>query len=183
MFRGIEALSERRLIVANVIAYKDKLPDIHPSCFIASGAKVIGHTTFAQSVNCWFNAVVRGDVNYITVGQSTNIQDNAVLHVTTGGNPLIIGARVTIGHSAVLHACTIGDECLIGMGSVILDGAVISDHCLVAAGAVVPPGKEFPPKSLILGNPAKAVRELTDDEIANIRVSASHYVELSRSYM
>lgn len=147
-----------------IAKFKGKAPVIDDSVFIASSADVIGDVTIGAHSSVWFNAVVRGDVHYIKIGEYTNVQDNCTLHVTNGVAPLNIGSRVTIGHQALLHGCTVEDDCLIGMGAVILDDAVIRRGSVVAAGSVVPPGKEYPENSLIIGSPAKFKREITKAE-------------------
>ncbi len=141
-----------------------KDPIIPRSAWIAPSADVLGDVVLGEHVSIWFGAVVRGDVNKITIGEYSNVQDGTVIHVTNGGHSTIIGARVTIGHKALLHACTVGDDCLIGMGSVMLDGVEVGAGSIVAAGALLTPGKKFPPSSLILGSPAKAVRTITAEE-------------------
>jgi carbonic anhydrase/acetyltransferase-like protein (isoleucine patch superfamily) len=141
-----------------------KDPLIPASAWIAASADVMGDVTLGEHVSIWFCAVVRGDVNKITIGDHSNVQDGTVIHVTNGGHATHIGARVTIGHKALLHACTVGDDCLIGMGSVMLDGVEVGAGSIVGAGALLTPGKKFPPGSLILGSPAKAVRRITADE-------------------
>jgi carbonic anhydrase/acetyltransferase-like protein (isoleucine patch superfamily) len=151
-----------------IASFGTKSPVIPPSSFIAPGAHIIGDVTLGENSSVWFGAVIRGDVNKITIGDYTNVQDNVVIHVTNGGHATHIGARVTIGHKAVLHACTVGNDCLIGMGSVILDGVEIGDGSVVAAGALVTPGKKFPPGSMILGSPAKAVRQVRPEERAEM---------------
>lgn len=147
-----------------------KEPKIDPSCFIAPSADVLGDVSIGAGSSIWFNAVVRGDVHYIKIGEHTNVQDNCTLHVTNNFAALEIGSRVTIGHQALLHGCTIEDDCLIGMGSVILDKAVIRRGSIVAAGAVVPPGKEYPENSLIIGSPAKVKREVGTEEFEKMIV-------------
>jgi len=141
-----------------------KKPTIHPTAWIADSANVLGDVTLGEHTSIWFQAVARGDVHWIKVGNYTNVQDGAVLHVTNGRYPLTIGERVTIGHKALLHGCTVGNDCLIGMGAILLDDVTVGDGCVVAAGALLPPGKKYPPNSLILGSPAKAVRTLTPEE-------------------
>jgi carbonic anhydrase/acetyltransferase-like protein (isoleucine patch superfamily) len=141
-----------------------KTPKISSTAWIAPGASVLGDVTLGEHVSIWFSTVVRGDVNYIRIGDYSNVQDGTVIHVTNGGNPTNIGARVTIGHKAMLHACTVGDDCLIGMGAILLDEVEIGAGSVVAAGALVPPGKKFPPGSLILGSPAKVIRALRAEE-------------------
>lgn len=153
-------------------------PTIGNDCFVAPSADLIGRATLGDGVNVWYGAVVRADVNTITIGRETNIQDNAVLHVTRD-NPLTIGQRCTIGHSAIVHAATVGDRCLVGMGSIILDGAIIGDDSLVAAGAVVTPNKRFPPRSLLVGSPATVMRTLTDDELVRMKENVEEYLLLA----
>jgi carbonic anhydrase/acetyltransferase-like protein (isoleucine patch superfamily) len=126
----------------------------------------MGDVTLGEHVSVWFGAVVRGDVNKITIGNYSNVQDGTVIHVTQGGHSTHIGERVTIGHKALLHACSVGNDCLIGMGAILLDGVEIGDGSIVAAGALVTPGKKFPPGSMILGSPAKAVRSVKAEERA-----------------
>lgn len=162
-----------------LLPFEGVTPSLGEGVFIAPGARVIGRVTLGEQVSVWYNAVLRGDLEAITVGARTNIQDGSVIHITGGKFPTHIGRGVTIGHKALIHACTIGDNCLIGMGSIILDGAKISDNCLVAAGAVVTPGKTFPARTLILGNPARPVRELTEDEITSFKSSADRYIALA----
>lgn len=141
-----------------------KNPSIPPSAWIAPSADVMGEVILGEHVSIWFGAVVRGDVNSITIGDYTNVQDGTVIHVTQGGHCTVIGKRVTIGHKALLHACTVGDDCLIGMGAILLDGVEIGAGSVVAAGALVTPGKKFPPGSMIMGAPAKAVRQVQPAE-------------------
>lgn len=158
--------------------YDGQGPKIGNGCFIAPSADLIGQVTLGDGVGIWYGAVVRADVNTITIGRQTNIQDNAVLHVTRD-NPLTIGERCTIGHAAIVHAATIGDRCLIGMGAIILDGAIIGNDSLVAAGAVVTPNKRFPPRSLLVGSPATVVRTLSDDELMGMKENVDQYLLLA----
>lgn len=157
----------------------DIVPDVHPSVFVADTARVMGRVTLAEDASVWFGAVLRGDTDPITVGRGSNIQDGSVLHADVG-YPLTIGEYVTVGHQVMLHGCTIGDESLIGIGAVVLNGARIGRHCLVGAGALVTEGKEFPDGSMILGSPAKLVRQLTPQQIEGLRWSARHYIENAR---
>lgn len=145
--------------------------------FIAEGARVCGNVTLEDGVNIWYNAVLRGDEGDITVGENSNVQDNAVLHGAVN-----MGKGVTVGHGAIVHACTVGDNCLIGMGAIILNDAVIGENSIVGAGALVTKGKVFPAGSLIMGSPAKAVRELSTEEIEGIRKNALEYVRLSGTH-
>ncbi|WIF94367.1 gamma carbonic anhydrase family protein [Caminicella sporogenes] len=165
-----------------IIKYKDYEPDVHNSCFIAETAQIIGRVTLKENVNIWFGSVLRGDGNYIEVGENTNIQDNCVVHINSE-MPTIIGKNCTIGHGAIVHACIIGNNVLVGMGAIVLDGAVIEDNVIIGAGALIPPGKTVPKNSLVIGSPGKVVRELTDEEIKNLKQSAIHYVELAKDYL
>lgn len=159
----------------------DIVPDVHPSVFVADTARVMGRVALAEDASVWFGAVLRGDTDPITVGRGSNIQDGSVLHADVG-YPLTIGEHVTVGHQVMLHGCTIGDESLIGIGAVVLNGARIGRHCLVGAGALVTEGKEFPDGSMILGSPAKVVRQLTPEQIEGLRWSARHYIENARRF-
>jgi carbonic anhydrase/acetyltransferase-like protein (isoleucine patch superfamily) len=151
-----------------IAEYSGKAPKIPASAWIAPSADVLGDVTLGEHVSIWFQTVVRGDVHWIRIGDYTNVQDASVLHVTNGKFPLTIGKRVTIGHKALLHGCTVGDDCLIGMGAILLDGVEVGAGSVVAAGALLPPGKKYHPGSLILGAPAKAVRELKPEEQAEL---------------
>ena len=159
----------------------DLLPAIHESVWVADSARVIGNVTLAEGCSVWFGAVVRGDTDTITIGKGSNIQDNSVLHADIG-TPLVIGANVTVGHQVVLHGCTIGDGSLIGIQAVVLNGAKIGKNCLVGAGALVTEGKEFPDGCMILGSPAKAVRQLSEAQIEGLKMSAQHYMDNARRY-
>ncbi len=158
-------------------------PTIPKSCFIEETAVVIGEVVMGEDCSVWFNAVIRGDVNYIRIGERTNVQDLCMLHVTHDTHPLIIGNDVTIGHHVVLHGCTIQDRVLVGMGAIIMDGAVIGEDSVVGAGALVTEGTAVPPKSLILGSPAKVKRPVTEKELAWVRESAENYVRYARQYL
>ena len=163
-----------------MLAFGAHLPQFLPeSVFIAAGARVIGQVSLGPGSSIWFNTVLRGDVHSITIGRQTNIQDNTVVHVTTGGHPTVIGDQVTIGHAAILHACTIGSRSLVGMGAIVLDGAIIPEDSMVGAGSLVTPGQTFPPGSLILGSPARLKRALTPQEILDLVLSARHYEQLA----
>lgn len=158
-------------------------PTIPQSCFIEATAVVIGDVLMGENCSVWFNAVVRGDVNSIRIGNRTNVQDLCMLHVTHDTHPLLIGHEVTIGHSVVLHGCTIKDRVLVGMGAIIMDGAVIGEDSVVGAGALVVEGTIVPPKSVILGSPARVRRLATDKELAWIKESAENYVKYLRQYL
>lgn len=150
-------------------------PQVHPTAFVADSAQVVGRVTLGEGSSVWFNTVIRADNEPMTIGAGSNIQDGSVLHSDTGF-PLSVGERVTVGHQVVLHGCTVGDESLIGIGAVVLNGAKIGKHCLVGAGSLVTEGKEFPDGSMILGSPAKVVRQLTPEQIDGLRRSAQHYI-------
>ncbi len=151
-------------------------PQLHATAWVADGATVIGRVALGESSSAWTGAVLRGDNEWITLGARCNVQEGAVLH-TDMGFPLVLHDEVTVGHQAMLHGCTVGEGSLIGIQAVVLNGARIGRQCLVGAGAVVTEGKVFPDRSLILGAPAKVVRELTDDDVARLRLSALSYVE------
>ena len=166
----------------SIIPYKSIVPRLHPSVFVAEGARIIGDVEIGKDSSVWFNTVIRGDVNYIRIGERTNIQDNSVIHVTHQKYPTIIGSNVTIGHNAVIHACTIYDYCLIGMGAVVLDDAKVGPTSIVAAGAVVTMRMIIPEGVLVAGIPARVVRELTPEEKKSLVQSAQNYVEYVSTY-
>jgi carbonic anhydrase/acetyltransferase-like protein (isoleucine patch superfamily) len=157
-------------------------PVLGASVFIAESAAVIGDVHLGEACSVWFGAVLRGDFLPIRIGARTNVQDNAVLHITSDRAATTVGEDVTVGHSVILHGCTIGSSCLIGMGSVVLDGAVIGDESLVAAGSLVTPGFLVAPRSFALGRPAKVVRAVRPEELAMIRASAQSYVRHAQTF-
>jgi len=172
------------------LKFKEWEPQLGKNAWIADGASVIGNVEMGEDSAVWFGCVVRGDVHYIKIGDRTNIQDLSMVHVThykksdmSDGNPTIIGNDVTVGHRVMLHGCTIEDACLIGMSATILDGAVIGKESIVGAGALVTKNKIFPPRSLIMGSPAKVVRELSDEEVEELYASASRYVKFKNEYI
>jgi carbonic anhydrase/acetyltransferase-like protein (isoleucine patch superfamily) len=156
-------------------------PQVHESAWVADSAQVMGRVSLAEDASVWFGAVVRGDTEHIRIGRRSNIQDASVLHADHG-MPLSIGEDVTVGHQVMLHGCTIGDGSLIGIQAVVLNGAKIGRNCLVGAGALVTEGKEFPDGSMILGSPAKAVRQLTPEQIEGLKRSAQGYVDNARRF-
>lgn len=156
-------------------------PQVADSAWVADSAQVMGQVELGADSSVWFGAVVRGDTDRISIGKGTNIQDASVLHADHG-KPLTIGDNVTVGHQVMLHGCTIGDESLVGIGAVVLNGARIGRNCIVGAGALVTEGKEFPDGSLIVGAPAKVVRQLTEAQVAGLKASAAHYVNNGRRY-
>ena len=156
----------------------DKVPSVDRALFIAWNAEVAGSVTLAEDTSVWFSATLRGDIAPIIVGRGSNVQDGATLHVDFD-LPCVVGERVTIGHQAILHGCKVGDDCLVGMGAVVLSGAVIGKESVVGAGALVTEGKSFPPRSLIIGSPAKAVRTLDDAAIQRVRENGKVYERLA----
>jgi len=171
--------------------FENHTPNIHASAYIDETALVSGEVTIGEDSSVWPMTVIRGDVNHITIGKRTNIQDTSVLHVTHASNehsvkvtdtqigyPLIIGDDVTVGHKALLHACTIGNRVLVGMGSIVMDGVVVEDETIIAAGSLIPPKKVLESGYLWVGSPAKKARELTDKEKNYLKYSAEHYVRL-----
>lgn len=171
-------MSERSI----VLPYRGVHPTIQPCAFVAPGAVIVGDVEIGEDASVWYQCVVRGDVNRIRIGARTNLQDGTIVHVTTAKWPTIIGEDVTVGHRAVLHGCQIGAGALIGIGATVLDGAVIGAGAQVAAGALVSPRTEVPPGTLVMGVPARVKRALSDDEIADLRRQAHHYVELAREH-
>ena len=158
-------------------------PVIPKSCFIEDTAVVIGDVVMGEQCSVWFHTVIRGDVHYIRIGHRTNIQDLSMLHVTHDTHPLIIGSDVTIGHHVVLHGCTLKDRVLIGMGAIVMDGALIGEDSVVGAGALVTERTIVPPKSLVLGSPAKVRRPVTEKELSWIWESSANYVRYAGQYM
>ena len=172
-----------------IYPFKQWTPKLGTNTWIAPSADVVGNVTMGEECSIWFGCVVRGDVHYISIGDRTNIQDLSMIHVThykkedmSDGNPTIIGSDVTIGHRVMMHGCTIEDACLIGMSATILDGAVIGKESIVGAGSLVTKNKVFPPRSLIMGSPAKVVRELNDEEVKELYASATRYVDFKKDY-
>jgi len=178
----MESAKVQRLIEEKVFfPYQSMLPEIDDSVFIASGVKIIGNVRIGKNSSVWYNTVLRGDVNFIRIGELTNVQDCSMLHVTSETYPLIIGDKVTIGHSVTLHGCTVNNLCLIGMGAVVLDGAVVSEGSVVAAGAVVPPKFVVPKGVLVAGVPCKVIRPLSQKETEELEKSALHYKDYAKT--
>lgn len=163
--------------------HKGRFPKVDPTAFVDESAQVIGDVTVGPESSIWMNVVVRGDVHAIRIGARTNVQDGSVLHVTRRTHPLVIGDDVTIGHAAVIHGCTLENHAFIGMRATVMDGAVIGEFAFVAAGALVTQGRKIPPRTLVMGAPAKPVRELTDEEVERIRRSAQNYVNDRLAFM
>ncbi len=157
-------------------------PLLAASVFVAESAAVIGDVHVGEDSSVWFSAVLRGDYFPIRIGARTNIQDNAVLHITSGRAATTVGDDVTVGHGVVLHGCTVGSSCLVGMASVVLDGATIGEQSFVAAGSLVTPGTVIPARSFVLGRPAKVIRAVREDELAQIAASAHNYVGYAKAF-
>ena len=163
-------------------AFNSVEPKIHPSVVVAPNAVIIGDVEIGQDSSVWFGSVIRGDVNFIRIGARTNIQDMTVVHVSSKTHPTTLEDEITVGHNATLHGCHVESGCLIGIAAVLLDGVRIGRNSLVAAGSLLTPGTQIPPRSLVLGSPAKVKRELTDDELAYLDQSWRNYVELKNRY-
>jgi carbonic anhydrase/acetyltransferase-like protein (isoleucine patch superfamily) len=165
-----------------LLPFSGKAPVIADSALILPTATVIGDVVVGDESSIWFNVVVRGDVNLIRIGKQTNVQDGAVVHVTSRSHPTFLGDEVTVGHHVTLHGCRIGTRCLIGIGAIVLDGAVIGDEAIIGAGAVVSPGSEIPSRCLALGTPARVKRGLNELEVRQLGQSAANYVQYLRAY-
>ena len=163
--------------------FNDIQPQIGRNVYISENASVIGEVILGNEVNIWFGAVVRGDMHYIKIDSRSNVQDNAVVHVTSAVSPTNIGSGVTVGHGAIIHGCTIEDNCMIGMGAIIMDDAIIGAGSLVGAGALIPPNMKVPPKSLVVGMPGKVVREVHKEEYEMIIKRPEEYIDLASVYL
>ncbi len=163
--------------------FDGKSPRFGARVFVAENAAVIGDVELGDDASVWYGTTLRGDMHFIRIGRGTNVQDNCTIHVTTDTWPAIVGDEVTIGHGAIVHGCTVGRGALIGMGSRVLDGAVVGEGALVGAGALVPEGMHVPPRTLVIGIPARVARELTAEEIARLDRSWRHYVETKDKYL
>ncbi len=165
-----------------IITYKNISPELGEGVFISPGSYIIGRVIIGACSSLWFGTVARGDLDQITIGEETNLQDNVTVHVDEG-KPVIIGSRVTVGHNAVLHGCTVEDGVLIGMGALILNGAVIGHDSLVAAGSLVTPKTIIPPRSLVMGSPGKVVRTLSENQIPAVDAMYRRYLYLAANYL
>ena len=164
--------------------FQGKSPKIHETTFIAENAVVIGDVEIGENASIWYNCVLRGDVNYIRIGDRTNIQDGTIIHVSRGNDfPTIIEHNVTVGHSATIHGCYIETGSLIGIGAIILDGARIGKNSLIAAGSLVTPNTVIPERSFVMGTPARVKRELTDEEVNDLQKFWQNYIKLSEIYL
>lgn len=165
-----------------VLEFNGIKPQIDKTCYLSESVDIIGDVVIKKNVNIWFGTRIRADINKVIIGENSNIQENSVVHVDINSST-IIGKNVTIGHGAIIHGCKIENNVLVGMGSILLNDAKIGKNTIIGAGALVTQGKEFPEGVLILGNPAKVIRELTRDEIESIQRSADNYVALSKKYI
>ena len=176
-------------MTSTIRPFNTQIPTLGEGVYIDPCATVIGSVHLAKDVSIWPMSVVRGDVNAITIGEGSNIQDGSVIHGTHAGpycpegRAVVIGKRVTVGHKAILHACTIGDYCLIGMGAIVLDGVILENHVMIGAGSIVTTGKRLQSGYLYLGAPAQIIRKLTDAEIAQLHYSANYYIDLKNNYL
>ena len=160
---------------------ENNIPKLDPNCWVASNAIIIGKVELKKNSNIWFNAVLRGDLEPIIIGENSNVQDGSVIH-TDPGCPVTVGKGVTLGHMVMLHGCSIEDDCLIGIGSTILNKAKIGKNSIIGAHALITENKIIPERSLVLGSPGKVIRQVTDEEIENIKENARHYVENFKKY-
>ncbi|MDX2225403.1 MAG: gamma carbonic anhydrase family protein [Rhodospirillaceae bacterium] len=166
-----------------ILPWKGVWPTIAADAFVAPNATIIGDVQIGAQASIWFNCVLRGDVNYIRVGARTNIQDGTIVHVATNDGPTLIGADVLIGHGAIIHGCTLHDGCFVGMAATVMDDAVVETGGMVAAGALVGPGKRVPAGQLWAGTPARFMRNLTPDEVAQMKVQTDRYVDVAQGYL
>jgi len=166
-----------------ILPYLDKTPQIHPTVYVSDNVTVIGDVEIGEDSSVWFGSVVRGDVNYIRIGARTNIQDHTIIHVNSGTHPTILDDEITVGHRVTLHGCYVESGCLVGIASTVLDGVRIGRNSLVAAGSLVTPNTQIPPRSLVMGSPARVKRELTDEELARMVENWQHYMELKDQYL
>ena len=164
-----------------IFDFANNLPTLHKDSWVASNAVLIGKVVLKKDVNIWFNVVIRGDIESITIGEGSNVQDGSVFH-TDPGCPLTLGKGVTVGHMVMLHGCEIGDDTLIGIGSTILNKTRIGKNCIIGANTLIPENKVIPDRSLVLGSPGKVIRQVTDKEIEDIKENAKHYVENYKKY-
>ena len=165
-----------------ITSYNGTEPQIHPTAFISDNATIIGEVEIGEQGSIWFGSILRGDVNFIRIGSRTNIQDGTVIHVSSKTHPTILENDITVGHRVTLHGCYVETGCLIGIGAILLDGVHIGRNSLVAAGSLLTPGTRIPPRSMVMGSPARVKRELKDDEIAGIARNVESYVDLSAAY-
>ena len=161
--------------------FEKNVPEIHPEAWVASSSTIIGKVKLEKDSSIWFNAVLRGDIELITIGEGSNIQDGSVLH-TDPGYPLTVGKRVTVGHMVMLHGCKISDDTLIGIGSIILNNANIGKNCIIGANTLITENKVIPDNSLVVGSPGRVIRKVTNEEIKAVSENGKHYVDFSKKY-
>ena len=161
--------------------FEKNVPEVHPESWVASNATIIGKVKLEKNSSIWFNAVLRGDIELITIGENSNIQDGSVLH-TDPGYPLTVGKGVTVGHMVMLHGCQISDDTLIGIGSIILNNAKIGKNCIIGANTLITENKVIPDNSLVVGSPGRVLRKVTDEEIKAVLENGKHYVDFSKKY-
>ena len=161
--------------------FEKNVPEVHPEAWVAPNASLIGKIKLEKNSSIWFNAVLRGDIELITIGENSNIQDGSVLH-TDPGYPLTVGKRVTVGHMVMLHGCQISDDSLIGIGSIILNNAKIGKNCIIGANSLITENKVIPDNSLVVGSPGRVLRKVTDEEIKAVLENGKHYVDFSKKY-
>jgi gamma-carbonic anhydrase len=164
-------------------SFAGKNPKIHDTAFVTEDAVVIGDVEIGEEASVWYGSILRGDVNYIRIGDRTNIQDGCVIHVNSKDQPTILEHEITVGHRVTLHGCYVETGCLIGIGSILLDGVRVGRNSLVAAGSLLTPNTKIPPESLVMGSPAKVKRQLTPEELAGLTRSWQNYIDLSRLYL
>ncbi|TGK60168.1 gamma carbonic anhydrase family protein [Leptospira wolffii] len=167
----------------NILEYMGKRPVIGEEVFLAPGSQVVGDVIIGKNSSIWFQTLIRGDVNYIRIGENVNIQDMTVVHVSKDHHPVEIGNNVSIGHRAVIHGCKLRDNSFVGMGAILMDGVELGEYAFVAAGAMVTPGKIIPPGSMVMGSPGKVVREITDKERQMIEKTTANYVNYKNNYL
>jgi gamma-carbonic anhydrase len=165
-----------------IIPYKGKFPRLAPGVFVAENATIIGDVEIGECSSVWPGAVIRGDMQPVRIGDRVSVQDNSVLHVSLNYSPLVLGSDITIGHRSILHGCKVGNLCLIGMGSIVMDDCEIGDGCIVAAGSVLTHGTIVPPRTLVMGIPAKPKRETTEQDLQMVRDGVEDYCKLAREY-
>jgi carbonic anhydrase/acetyltransferase-like protein (isoleucine patch superfamily) len=165
-----------------IIPYLDRQPEIDPSAFVAPDAWITGSVFIGEDSSVFFGSCLRGDINPIRIGKGTNVQELSILHTSRGLGDCILGDYVTIGHGAILHGCEVKNNCLIGMGATILDNVVVGEYSIVGANSLVPMNMIIPPRSMVYGNPAKIIREVTEKEMRGIEENAAHYIKVMRNY-
>ncbi|PJZ70375.1 gamma carbonic anhydrase family protein [Leptospira perolatii] len=176
-------MKEPNLKIGSILEYMGKIPEIHDSVFLAPGSQVVGDVKIGKDSSIWFQTLIRGDVNYIRIGENVNIQDMTVVHVARDVYPVEIGNNVSIGHRAVIHGCILKDNSFVGMGATLMDGVELGEYAFVAAGSLVTPGKKIPPGTLAMGSPAKVVREITEKEREMITRTTMNYIKYKNNYL